>query len=175
MKQRGRRQIMMASALGVAAAAAGAGWAWRRQSSAAAEMPPALWQARFAGLDGQQPLAMASLRGKPLVINFWATWCPPCVREMPQFERFHQAYAGRGWQVLGLALDSPSAVAGFLRRTPVTYPIAMAGLDGSEWMVALGNAHGALPFTVVLDAGGRLQQRHLGETRYNQLTEWAGG
>jgi thiol-disulfide isomerase/thioredoxin len=167
-----RRRLLIASAVGVAAAAAGAGWGWRRHS-AAGGVADALWQASFPGLDGR-PLAMSSLRGKPLVLNFWATWCAPCIKEMPQFDRFHQAYAARGWQVVGLAIDTDTAVAEFLKRTPVHYPLAIAGMEGAELMLALGNGHGALPFTVVLDADGGLLAKRLGETRYDELVGWAG-
>jgi thiol-disulfide isomerase/thioredoxin len=165
-----RRRLLIASAVGVAAAAAGAGWAWRRHTSDGGLEP--LWQSSFPGVDGR-PLALASLRGKPLVLNFWATWCAPCIKEMPQFDRFHQAYAARGWQVVGLAIDSDTAVAEFLKRTPVHYPVAVAGMEGAELMIALGNGHGALPFTVVLDADGRVLGKRLGETHYDELVGWA--
>jgi thiol-disulfide isomerase/thioredoxin len=165
-----RRRLMIASAVGLAAAAAGAGWAWRRQA-AAQEAAAGLWQASFPGVDGK-PLAMASLRGKPLVLNFWATWCAPCVKELPQFDRFHQTYGPQGWQVVGLAIDSEPAVAEFLKRTPVGFPIGVAGMEGAELMIALGNGHGGLPFTVVIDANGRVTHTRLGETRYDELVRW---
>jgi thiol-disulfide isomerase/thioredoxin len=168
--RRTRRRLLLASAVGVAAAAAGAGWAWRRHTPDGGLEQ--LWQSSFPGLDGR-PLALASLRGKPLVLNFWATWCAPCIKEMPQFDRFHQAYAARGWQVVGLAIDSDTAVAEFLKRMPVHYPVAVAGMEGAELMLALGNGHGALPFTVGLDAQGRVLGRRLGETHFAELEGWA--
>ena len=82
---------------------------------------------------------MATLRGQPLVLNFWATWCPPCVKEMPEIDRFQREFAARGWQVLGLAVDRPQPVREFLARTPVGYTIAMAGLEGTELSRQLGN------------------------------------
>lgn len=167
-----RRQLLVASAVGAVAAAAGAGWAWRRQ--VASQPAPGLWTTEFPGVEGRPPLAFAGLRGKPLVLNFWATWCAPCVRELPLFERFHQAYAARGWQVVGLAIDSPVAVADFLKRTPVSFPIGVAGMEGAELMIALGNPHGALPYTVVFDAEGRIIQKKLGETGYEDLLRWSG-
>ena len=84
-----------------------------------------------------------------------------------------RAYAAKGWQVVGLAIDSEQAVGEFLKRTPVTYPIGVAGMDGAELMLALGNGHGALPFTVVFDADGRVIEKRLGETRYDELVQWA--
>ena len=166
-----RRALLAAGAVGLAAAAAG-GWAWsRRQRIDSAT--DALWQASFPDPQGHT-WAMAPLRGKPLVVNFWATWCAPCVKELPQFDRFHREYSQRGWQVVGLAIDSANAVAEFLKRTPVAFPIGIAGMDGPELMIALGNGHGALPFTVVLDAHGGMAHKRLGETDYAQLQRWAG-
>ena len=123
----------------VAAAAAGAGVAWWRQdagtpqgASAAAKQPSAasldaLWALRLARPEGGE-LVMATLRGKPLVLNFWATWCPPCVREMPELDRFHRAYSSKGWEVVGLAIDGPTPVRQFLAKAPVRFAIGLAGL-----------------------------------------------
>jgi thiol-disulfide isomerase/thioredoxin len=115
---------------------------------------------------------MADFKGKPLVVNFWATWCAPCIKELPQFERFHREYSSRGVQVVGLAIDNDAAVQEFLRKTPVSYPVGLAGMDGSELMIALGNGHGALPFTVMIGADGSLARKHLGETSYADLVSW---
>ena len=166
----------------VAAAAAGVGWQqWRRQaaaepgaaaSGAGTGGEEAVWQATFTQPDGQ-PLVMAALRGTPLVINFWGTWCPPCVKEMPELDRFARQFAPRGGRVLGLAVDNPKAVREFLARQPVGYTIAMAGLDGTDLSRKLGNTVGALPFTAVFDRQGRLVQRKLGETRFDELVLWS--
>ena len=175
-----RRQITTFAAVGSLAALGGAGLAWWRRSQ---PTPPAvpgndpvpadLWTLRLDRPEGGA-LELASLRGKPLVLNFWATWCPPCLREMPALDRFHQAWGPKGWQVVGLAIDGPTPVRGFLARTPVRFPIALAGLDGTDLVRALGNASGGLPFTVVIDAGGRVRQRKLGETSFDELSGWAG-
>ncbi len=116
---------------------------------------------------------MAELRGRPLVVNFWATWCPPCVREMPELDRFHREFAPRGWQVVGLAVDNLAPVRDFLQRIPVGFPIGMAGFAGIEIGRALGNTAGALPFTVLLGRDGRIAQRKLGETTHAQLAALA--
>jgi thiol-disulfide isomerase/thioredoxin len=174
----GRWRMLMA---GVAVSAGAAGVSvgtglWRKDSAAGAGATSPetafLWDLSFNRPDGS-PLALASLRGKPLLLNFWATWCPPCVKEMPEFDRFHRDFAGRGWQVLGLAVDSPTPVREFLQRVPVGYAIALAGFDGTEVSRKLGNPQGALPFTVMLDASGKPVQRHLGETTYDTLAGWA--
>ena len=175
------RRKWLVGGVAVAGVAVGLGSALWRQDGRSADdaLPPAdpetafLWDLSFARLDGSA-LALASLRGKPLIINFWATWCPPCVKEMPEFDRFHRDFSARGWQVLGLAIDGPTPVRDFLARVPVGYAIALAGFEGTELSRKLGNPQGALPFTVLLDASGKPLKRHLGETNYANLASWAG-
>jgi thiol-disulfide isomerase/thioredoxin len=118
-------------------------------------------------------LVMANFRGKPLLINFWATWCVPCIRELPALQRFQREQATRGWQVLALAVDQPVPVLEFIARVKLELTVALAGIDGLEWQRAVGNSAGGLPFSVVLDAAGRVRQRKLGETTHEDLTRWA--
>lgn len=136
--------------------------------------PDDFWSLSFDRPDGTR-LTLAEFRGQPLLLNFWATWCAPCVREMPALDRFAKANAARGWRVLGLAADKAEPVREFLARTPVTYPIALAGFAGIELSRRLGNEAGGLPFSVVFDRRGRVQVRHTGEAREEQLATWAQG
>ncbi len=171
---------------GAAATAAGLAWRLSQERKAAnkpaaapvAEQTPAtgLWSMAFEQLNGPQagqPLALASLRGQPLLLNFWGTWCPPCVREMPELDRFARAHAAKGWRVLGLAVDNPAAVQRFLAATPVSYAIALAGFEGAGLSRELGNSAGGLPFTVVFDRTGRQVQQKAGETTAAELAAWA--
>ena len=116
---------------------------------------------------------MADLMGRPLLLNFWATWCPPCLREMPEIERFRAANVARGVQVLGLAVDGPTPVREYLKKMRLGFHIGLAGFEGTDLSKKLGNTHGALPFTVLFGADGRLLQRKLGETSFNELQTWA--
>lgn len=167
---------------GAAAVAAGLGFAlWRERQTAIGDAIDAdqgaglgdFWDLRFA-IPGGGELALAKLRGRPLLLNFWATWCPPCIREMPELDRFARQFSPNGWQVLGLAADQEKPVRDFLERNPVSYPIALAGFEGITLSRRLGNAAGALPFTVAFDARGKLTHRHLGETSFELLASWAG-
>ncbi len=128
---RPRRQVLVWAGVAAAAAAAGAGVAWWRLRPG--EMAPGaadrIWSLQLQTPEGQA-LAFAGFRGRPLLVNFWATWCPPCVEEMPLLDAFYREHAAKGWQVVGLAIDQPSAVRSFLRKTPVTFPIGLAGMEG---------------------------------------------
>ena len=178
----GRRRLL---SVGVAAAAAlaGLGTAWWRQpgaptsadaaaAAAAGDPLDRLWSLSLARPEGGE-LALVTLRGKPLLINFWATWCPPCVRELPEIDRFHREFGPRGWQVLGVAIDGPTPVREFLTRVKIGFPIVLAGLEGTELVNRLGNPQGGLPFSVMIDGSGRVLQRKLGETHFDELAGWA--
>jgi thiol-disulfide isomerase/thioredoxin len=174
-----RRHWLMGGA-GAAALAAGVAWQQRRGT----EAPPAetaaggaeagVWQMRFDQPDGGV-LDMATLRGKPLLLNFWGTWCPPCVKEMPELDRFARQFGPQGWQVVGLAVDNPKAVREFLARTPVSYTIGLAGFEGSELTRALGNTQSGLPFTVAFNRQGAVSHRKAGATTLEELSGWARG
>ena len=168
-----RRHALLA---GVAAAAAlgGAGLAWWRLQPPApdAAAATALWPQTFEQPDGGT-LVMQTLRGRPLLLNFWATWCPPCVAELPLLDDFYRTNKAKGWQVVGLAIDQPSAVRGFLRKTPLTFAVGLAGLGGSELSRSLGNLSGSLPFSVVLGAGGEVLHRKMGSLTAAELALWA--
>ena len=168
-----RRGLLYAGVAG-AAALAGAGLAWWQWSPAAARKNAAdvIWPLTFETPAGTT-LAMQALRGKPLLLNFWATWCPPCVEEMPMLDGFFRQNAAKNWQVVGLAIDQANAVRSFLQRTPVSFPVAMAGLGGTELAKTLGNLTGGLPFTVVLDSAGQVVQRRMGRVTPADLAAWS--
>ena len=172
------RRRLLAGAAGTAALA-GVGLAlWQQHRSGAKAAPGVsddlspLWALRVDRPEGGQ-LALASLRGKPLLINFWATWCAPCLREMPEIDRFHREFGPRGWQVLGLAIDGLAPVREFLVRVKIGFPIGLAGLDGTDLIYRLGNPQGGLPFSVMIAANGQLLHRKLGATDFAELAAWA--
>ena len=167
----------------VAAGAAGVGVAtWKKgllpQTNSAvlgpdaAAVTAAFWALSFDS-PGGVPLAMAGLRGKPLLVNFWATWCPPCVEELPLLDYFYQENKSKNWQVLGLAVDQPSAVKTWLQTRPLNFPVGMAGLSGTELSKSLGNVAGSLPFSVVFSSSGQIIYRKVGKVEPQELAQWA--
>ena len=166
-----QRRLALLTGAALAATAAGAGVAWWRSRPDAVDGGTAIWTLRFETPAGGQ-LALADLRGKPLLLNFWATWCPPCVSELPLLDRFHREQQARGWQVVGLAVDNLAPVREFLGKRPVGFAIGLAGIDGVALSRTLGNTGGALPFSVVFDAAGKVAERKLGVIQPEDLTRW---
>ena len=161
--------------VGVAAAAglAGAGVAWWRQRPVAgnAAALESVWGLQWESPQGPG-VAMAELRGRPLLLNFWATWCPPCVEELPMLDAFQRQQPAQGWQVLGLAVDQVGAVRAFLERHPLSFAIGLAGPGGLGLSRQLGNSSGGLPFSVLFDRAGRLVERKLGRLQPADLQRW---
>jgi len=169
--QRSRRWIL--GAVGASAAAAGIASAWWRTGRPAPSAPEGLWARQWASPTGDT-FGMQSFQGRPLLINFWATWCPPCIEELPLIEAFYQENKAKRWQVLGLAVDKAERVQSFLKSTNVSFPIGMAGLEGTQLSRELGNVGGGLPFTVVFSSDGQVAQRKLGRLQAQDLAQWRG-
>lgn len=170
-----RRWMAGAAALGAAAGGAWLAWHQSAQPSANDLAVEALWDLQLTQPDGQV-LALSSLRGQPLLVNFWATWCPPCVRELPLLNHFARQQAGRGGhaiRVLGIAVDQAANVNQWLARQPLDFPVALAGAGGVTLTRSLGNVQGGLPFTLLLDRQGRAQHRKIGELSEQDLQQWA--
>lgn len=167
------RRRWLYAAVAAAAGFGGAGLAWwkYRPGPADAGALAALWSLSFETPAGGR-LAMRSLQGRPLLINFWATWCPPCVEELPLLDAFYRENMIKGWQVLGLAVDKAGPVRDFMTRQPLAFPVALAGMEGVGLSRSLGNAGGGLPFTVLVGADGAVLQRKIGKVAPADLALW---
>ncbi len=168
-----RRASLIMLATGAVAAGVGVAINWWRTepSRPAVVSTAALFAATFPDPDGRsQPLAQ--WRGRPLVVNFWATWCPPCVEEMPALQQVRNEYLGRGVEVIGIGIDSAGKIAEFRDKYRISLPLLAAGAGGSQLNRALGNDSGALPYTVLVGSDGRVRERHLGQIKPEQLRRW---
>ncbi len=167
------RRRWLVAGVAAAATATGATLAWMQRSSRADADPSApLWDMEFDTL-GPQKLAMRQFAGRPLILNFWATWCPPCIEEFPLLDAFYRQNSPNGWQVVGLAVDQATAVEKFLQQNPVQFSIALAGIQGMELSRSLGNLAGGLPFTVAFNAKLQPMQRKMGRLSLQDLQTWA--
>ncbi|WP_242112910.1 TlpA disulfide reductase family protein [Luteimonas aquatica] len=124
-------------------------------------------------LDDGQIQVPGAYAGRPVLINLWASWCAPCVEEMPELQRFHAAQGEHGTQVVGIALDDAEAVRGFLGRVGVTYPILIDAAGPADAGVRLGNPKGVLPYSVLISADGRLLKQRIGPFRKGEIDTWA--
>lgn len=125
-------------------------------------------------LDGN-PQSLSQWRGKIVLLNFWASWCGPCRKEMPQLAAAQKRYADRGVQIIGVALDQPEAVRAYLKKTPVDYPI-LIGIDADPVPTErFGDAAGLLPYSVLIGRDGRILDSKMGELDRTQLDHWLSG
>ena len=150
---------------------------------AAAPQPPAgvtparpgdpLPAIRLPDLEGQSVSLPGPYAGRPLLINVWASWCGPCIEEMPELERFSRSQGPRGTQVIGLALDSPGNIREFLARVPVTYPILLDNPGPGDASVWLGNRKGVLPYSVLVSADGKVVRQKIGPFAAGEIDGWS--
>ena len=103
------------------------------------------------------------------MVNFWASWCPPCVEEMPTLDLLQKAFLQENVLFVGIGIDSPSNIREFLEKTPVSYSILIGGLEGSALSKQMGNAQGALPFTVIINSKGKAVYSKLGKISEDEL------
>ncbi|HEY7237944.1 MAG TPA: TlpA disulfide reductase family protein [Burkholderiales bacterium] len=129
----------------------------RRPSEAAEE----LLAASFLDLSGRRR-KLSEWRGKPLLCNFWASWCAPCREELPLLDITWRQNTANGLQIVGIAVDSAANVTKYLESIQIGYPVLVAEGSAIGLMRRLGNRSGALPFSVTVDAAGRLRERKLG-------------
>ena len=149
----------------VAIAGLGAGVLSHRYAPVSAEAVPSTDDAlavKFDDLEGKSR-ALSEWRGKVLVVNFWATWCPPCLKEIPAFVDLQRRLGPEGVQFVGVALDGREEVAAFVRDHAVNYPVLAGEEDVARYMQQMGNTIGALPFTLVFDTQGKVRHVHQGE------------
>lgn len=137
-------------------------------SAAAPSATTQLYAQSLNDLAGK-PQAMSQWKGKPLLVNFWATWCGPCVQEMPELSAIANQEAGKRFNVIGVGIDSPTAMSEFATKHNIKYPLLVGGIGGTDLSRAFGNTNGGLPFTVLIGADGQVRKTYLGKLKFDEL------
>ena len=160
--------------LAVLVAAAGGYVDHRKQQPAAMDSPlvgqslPAL---SLPDLDGKLH-RLSDYRGPRVLLNFWASWCGPCLEEMPALTQAQKKFGEHAPIVVGIAMDEPTRVQAFLATHPMNYPILLGQLTPPNTSLQLGNTREALPYSVLIDADGRILATHAGALSAPQLEQW---
>ncbi|KUZ69958.1 redoxin [Burkholderia ubonensis] len=172
-----KRMLTLAVVAAVAVAGGLAAGHWFRGGPAenVADAAPApgdavaqLWAASLTDADGK-PATLASFKGQKVVVNFWASWCGPCVQEMPELVALSHEYRQKGIRFIGIGVDSGQNVKNFLEKVKVDYPVFVSGYAGADLARNFGNTAGALPFTVVIDEHGKIRETKLGQIQPAEL------
>jgi peroxiredoxin len=118
-----------------------------------------------------KPQALNQWKGKIIVLNFWATWCPPCREEMPELSALHTEYQDKNVVVLGIALDEINLIKEFDEENNISYPLLGAEDTGGNLAFNLGNDKSALPFTVIIKPDGSIANTYFGRISKSLLEE----
>ena len=125
------------------------------------QMSAKFFEAQFKDVNGKT-VDLSTLRGKTVVVNFWSTWCPPCIEEMPMFNEIYGQWQDKNVVFVGIAADQVDNVKTFLKKTPVDYPIVVGGQQSIDLSRVLGNRYDAVPFTLMINPQGNITSRHFG-------------
>lgn len=137
-------------------------------SASAAAGSATLFAQSMATPEGEMQ-SLAQWQGKPLIVNFWATWCAPCVEEMPELSAFHTELAPKNVRIIGIGIDSPTNIREFSARLKIAYPLYVAGMSGTELARQFGNQGGSLPYTVLIGGDGKIIKTYLGKLKMDEL------
>lgn len=162
-----RESLALVLVCAVSASAGFGAWRWWQVGHEAktATLRPDL---EFRDLDGK-PRRLSEWDGKLVLLNFWATWCAPCLKEMPLLVEAQQQHGARGLQLVGIAADEVEPVRRFAERLKVNYPILAGGPEVYDAMAALGAQLDALPFSVLIAPNGRILERIAGDLSREEI------
>jgi thiol-disulfide isomerase/thioredoxin len=113
--------------------------------------------------------SLSRWKGNPLIVNFWAPWCGPCVQEMPELNQLALASVADNINVIGIGIDTPANIAKFASELKISYPLYVSGMGGSDLARQFGNSAGGLPYTVLIGADGQVKKTYLGKLKFDEL------
>jgi thiol-disulfide isomerase/thioredoxin len=119
-----------------------------------------------------KPRHLSEWDGQVVLVNFWASWCGPCREEMPLLDHVGAKWAGKGLQVVGVAIDDADAVRTFLKDNPVRYPILVDDSSGTDPSLIFGDTRGVLPYSVLIGRDGRVIDQRAGSFSQSSLASW---
>lgn len=167
MKQRELVALLLVCAVAAAAGFGAYSW-WHGRAPAELSLRPDL---EFRDLDGQ-PHRLSEWNGKLLLLNFWATWCTPCLKEIPLLVETQREHGPHGLQIVGIAMDDVAPVRAFAQRLQMNYPIMVGQAEIASAMDALGDPLGAFPFSVLIAPDGRILDRRSGDLSREEIAAW---
>lgn len=112
---------------------------------------------------------LSQYKGKVIVLNFWATWCPPCREEMPELDALYKKYQSQNVVVIGIAAEELATMRQYAINSPVSYPLLAGDMEAIGLASLLGNAQGALPYTVIINTNGLVESVYLGRISVPKL------
>lgn len=116
-----------------------------------------------------KPQALAQWKGKILLVNFWATWCHPCVQEMPELSALQAKGKIPNLQIIGIGIDSAANIQEFSAKYKISYPLYVGGIGGSELLRKMGDAAGGLPFSLLIGPDGEVKKTYVGSLKFDQV------
>lgn len=164
-----KRNILISGVIGVVFAAFGI---YFGNQQAHADVPPTATRDFFAASlpDIQnQPQALSQWKGKALLVNFWATWCNPCVKEMPALSAMQSENKNPKVQIIGIGIDTASNIQDFSAKYKISYPLYVAGVGGSELLRKMGDPAGGLPFSILIGPDGQIKKTYLGSLKMDEV------
>ncbi|ASC64127.1 TlpA family protein disulfide reductase [Achromobacter denitrificans] len=172
------RRLLLSAGVAIAATVAGGYTLMGRKAPApaapadAGDPVAALMQLQLPDLSGASH-TLSGWKGQPIVVNFWATWCAPCVREMPELDALQKKYPQV--RFVGIGVDSAANMQKFVEKVQVSYPLWVIGAGAIDTLRKLGNPSGGLPFTIVFNADGGINRKILGEIQPDDLDRTLSG